>query len=80
MGKLFGISLETKQVVGVWQIGDAKINAIDIDLNKNLIATAHADCFIKCWKYDFSEVILQVKCDAEVTGFDANQRGRIVCA
>jgi hypothetical protein len=51
-----------------------------VDVNKNLIATAHSDCLVKCWKSDFSEVILQVKCDAEVIGFDANQRGKIVCA
>jgi hypothetical protein len=72
--------METKEIVGVWQLGESRINAIAIDVSRNIVVTAHADGILKCWKNDFSEVALQVKCDTDVIGFDADGKGRILCA
>lgn len=62
----------------MWQVGDGRVHALTVE--KNFVVTSHGGCVVKCWRNDFSDVTMTIKCESEVMGFEADGRGHILCA
>ena len=66
LGTLVQIAYETRQVLGVLRLHDAPIKCIAAATG--YVATGAADGCLRLWPLDFSDVLMQAKHDAAVTG------------
>ena len=48
-------------------MGDGRVHALTVE--KNFVVTSHGGCVVKCWRNDFSDVAMTIKCESEVMGF-----------
>ena len=70
-GMVFQVNYHSMDLEGVFQLHDGAIEAIAA--SEGFCVTGSADCFLRIWPLDFSEVYLEAHHEAPVTSVDITQ-------
>ncbi|CEG42655.1 Transcription factor IIB [Plasmopara halstedii] len=73
LGTLLVINYDSKDILCVYQLHDAKINCLSI--NEGFCVTGSDDCFLRVWPLDFSDFFLEAQHEAGIKCIDVSVDG-----
>ncbi len=77
-GLLYFINFATRQVEKIIQIHEEKITALLMSPQKNFIASASANGYLRLWSPDYSKLISEVNTQQSILACDVNHKEIVV--